>query len=57
MFQIVQTARASLRVRLKIHAADSDRVWEAVLAGIKRLLAEHGLDQVALERRGPAGAV
>lgn len=50
MFQIVQTAPASLRVRLQTHGADSDRVWETVQAGIKHLLAEHGLDQVALER-------
>lgn len=50
MFQIVQTAPTNLRVRLKIHGADSDRVWETVLAGIKRLLVDHGLDQVTLER-------
>ncbi len=50
MFQIVQTSPASLRVRLQTSGADSDRVWVAVQAGIRRLLADHGLDHVALER-------
>lgn len=50
MFQIVQTGPTSLRVRLQTRGADSDRVWETVQAGIKRLLAEHGLDHVAVER-------
>ena len=50
MFQILQTSPTSLRVRLQSHGTDLDRVWEAVQAGIGRLLAEHGLDHVALER-------
>ena len=45
-----QTGPTSLRVRLQTRGADSDRVWETVQAGIKRLLAEHGLDHVAVER-------
>jgi phenylacetate-CoA ligase len=53
LFQIVQTAPTSLRVRLRPAAgADPDRVWREVRAGITRLLAEHGLDHVALERDG-----
>lgn len=50
MFQIVQTAPASLRVRLQTRDADSDRVWEAVRTSIRRLLVDHGLDHVAVER-------
>lgn len=50
MFQIVQTAPTNLRVRLQIHGADTQRVWESVQAGVKRLLAEHGLEHVDLER-------
>lgn len=50
MFQIVQTAPTSLRVRLQIQDADSDRVWATMQTEIKRLFAEHGLDHVALER-------
>jgi phenylacetate-CoA ligase len=50
MFQIVQTAPEKLRVRLKVHGADPDRVWATVQDGIKRLLAEHGLEHVSLER-------
>jgi phenylacetate-coenzyme A ligase PaaK-like adenylate-forming protein len=50
MFQIVQTAPMSLRVRLQTHHADSDRVWDTVQTGIERLLAEHGLNHVVLER-------
>lgn len=49
MFQIVQTAPASLRVRLQTHGADSERVWKAMQVDISRLLAEHGLDHVNLE--------
>lgn len=50
MFQIVQTAPRSLRVRLQSQDADADRVWATVQTEIKRLFAEHGLDHVALER-------
>lgn len=51
LFQIVQTAPTSLRVRLRVApGTDPDRVWQAVHAGIARLLAEHRLDQVTVER-------
>lgn len=51
LFQIVQTAPTSLRVRLRAApGTDPDRVWQAVHAGIARLLAEHRLDQVTVER-------
>lgn len=53
LFQIVQTAPATLRVHLRpAVGADPDRVWREVRAGITRLLAEHRLDHVALERGG-----
>ena len=49
--QIVQTTPTSLRVRLRTDAsADSDRVWQAVHEQISRLLAEHKLDHVTVER-------
>ncbi len=50
-FQIVQSAPATLRVRLKIaDGADPDHVWQAVHARITRLLAEHKLSHVTVER-------
>lgn len=49
-FQIVQTAPATLRVRLRVAAAaDRLRVWEAVRAEIIRVLAANGLDHVTVE--------
>ena len=50
MFQIVQTAPRSLRVRLQSQDADADRAWATVQTEMKRLFTEHGLDHVALER-------
>lgn len=51
MFQIVQTAPTTLRVRLRLAAgADPDRVWEAVQSEMARLLAARGLANVAVER-------
>ncbi len=53
LFQIAQTTTAGLRVRLRPAAgADPDCVWRAVHAGIRRLLAEHELDYIAVERAG-----
>jgi len=50
-FQIVQTTRASLGVRLRpAVGADPDQVWQAVHAEITRLLTEHKLDHVSVER-------
>ena len=51
MFQIVQTAPTSLRVRLRLAAgADTDHVWEAVRSAIRRVLEEHGLAHIAIDR-------
>lgn len=53
LFQIVQIAPMRLRVRLRpAPGADPDHVWQAVHAGIARLLAEHTLDQVTVKRAG-----
>lgn len=51
MFQILQTAPTSLRVRLRLASgADTDRVWAAVRSEIRRVLEEHGLAHVTIER-------
>lgn len=51
LFQIVQTTPTSLRVRLRMATgADPDRVWQAVLAEITRVLTERKLDHVIVER-------
>ncbi len=51
LFQVVQTAPTTLRVRLRPEAgADPDRVWQAVRSEISRLLAEHGICHVSVER-------
>ena len=64
LFQVVQTAPATLRVRLRTAGpagADPERVWRSVLDGIAGLLASHGLHHVAVERadeppeRSPGG--
>lgn len=49
--QVVQSSPTSLRVRLRPAAeADPERAWQAVHAEITRLLAEHQLGHVAVER-------
>jgi phenylacetate-coenzyme A ligase PaaK-like adenylate-forming protein len=62
LFQIVQTTPTNLRVRLRPAAgADQERMWQAVQAEIARLLAEHRLSYVTVERaseppeQGPGG--
>lgn len=51
LFQIVQTTPTSLRVRLRpAPGADPERVWQAVRGEITRLLGEHGLGHVSVER-------
>jgi len=51
LFQIVQTAPTRLRVRLRpATGADLNRVWQTVQTEITRLLAEHKLDHVMVER-------
>ena len=50
-FQIVQTTPAILRGRVQPAAgADPDRVWQAVHAEIARVLEQHGLGDVTVER-------
>jgi phenylacetate-coenzyme A ligase PaaK-like adenylate-forming protein len=49
--QVVQTSPTSLRVRLLPTAvADPERIWQAVRSKITRMLAEHKLNHVVLER-------
>lgn len=50
-FQVVQTAPATLRIRLRLASGtDPGRVWEAVRAEITRVLADRGLGHVTIER-------
>lgn len=50
-FQAVQTAPTNLRVRLRLEAgADPESVWQAVHTRLTRLLTEHKLSHVTLER-------
>lgn len=51
-FQIVQTAATGLSVRLRItRGIAPDRVWQATEADIKRVLTQHGLDNVTIQHR------
>ena len=51
LFQIVQTAPDAMRVRLRLAAAaDPDRVWQSVQTEIRRVLDQHGLADVRVER-------
>jgi phenylacetate-CoA ligase len=51
MFQIVQTAPTSLRIRLQpITGADPEQVWQAVSEEISHMLAAHKLSRVSIER-------
>jgi phenylacetate-CoA ligase len=53
VLQIVQTAPANLRVRLRPAAgADADRLWCAVRETMSGLLVRHGLHHVTVERAG-----
>jgi phenylacetate-CoA ligase len=50
-YQVIQTAPERLRIRLEPHEdAEPDRVWQAVRDELDRMLAEHGVTGVALER-------
>lgn len=50
-FQVVQATPNTLRVRLLVEAgADPEAVWQAVRDGLTRLLADHRLGHVRLER-------
>jgi phenylacetate-CoA ligase len=51
LFQIVQTAPDAMRVRLRLAAAaDPNRVWQSVQTEIRRVLDQHGLAHVRVER-------
>lgn len=51
LFQVVQTSATNLRVRLLPTAgADADRVWRDAHSEIVRLLSEHRLEHVTVER-------
>lgn len=50
LFQIVQTSPTSLAVRLRIKAADTEPVWRTVEQEIRRMLDEHRLANVRVER-------
>lgn len=51
LFQVVQTTPTSLRVRLRFTmGADPNRVWQSVHAEITRVLQEHGVAHVTVER-------
>lgn len=51
IFQIVQSTPTSLRVRLRpAEGTDPDGVWRGVHTEITRLLAEHSLNHVTVER-------
>lgn len=47
--QVVQRSPTSLRVRLRA-ATNPDRVWGTVQSELRRLLADHGLAQITVER-------
>ena len=50
-FQVVQTTPTNLRVRLRpADGADPNRVWQAVHTRLTRLLTEHRLGHVTVER-------
>ena len=51
LFQIVQTTPTNLRVRLRaVAGADQEGMWHAVRDDISRLLSEHRLNHVTVER-------
>lgn len=53
LFQIAQTATATLEMRLRIApTANEEAVWREAEAGLRKMLAQHGLEQVTLERGG-----
>lgn len=51
LIQIVQTTPTNLRVRMRLASGiDADQVWHVVHTEITRLLSEHELDHVTVER-------
>lgn len=49
LYQVVQTAPDTLRIRLKI-SGDADNIWRRVESDLKGLLQRHGLGHVRIER-------
>lgn len=53
LFQLVQTVPTKLEMRLRIApTADEEAVWRDAEAGLRKVLAEHGVEQVEIERGG-----
>lgn len=53
LFQLAQTAPATLEMRLQIApTANADTVWREAEAGLRKVLAEHRLENVVVERGG-----
>lgn len=53
LFQIAQTAPQTLELRLQVApTANEDAVWGEAEAGLRSVLAAHGLEQVTLKRGG-----
>ncbi|MGB6223971.1 MAG: hypothetical protein WBF76_01150, partial [Pseudonocardiaceae bacterium] len=51
LFQIIQTTPSTLSVRLQLGApADPDHVWYDVQAKLARMLYDHGLSNVVIDR-------
>ena len=51
LFQIVQSAPGTLRIRLRLTAhANVESAWDAAEGRLARLLRDHGLDDVRVER-------
>lgn len=51
LFQIILTTSSTLRVRLQSRAgADPDHVWDEVRAKLVRMLSDHGLSHVTVDR-------
>jgi phenylacetate-CoA ligase len=56
-YQIVHTTSTNLRVRMRYkEGVDADRVWDALHAGLARLLSDNGLGNVTVERASEAPA-
>ncbi|CEJ16005.1 hypothetical protein BN1110_06356 [bacterium YEK0313] len=59
LFQLAQTAPAALEMHLQLApTANAETVWREAEAGLRKVLAEHGLEHVVVERGDhPGGAV
>jgi phenylacetate-CoA ligase len=53
LFQIAQAEPERLELRLQLApAANADTVWREAEAGLRKVLAEHGLEHVSIQRGG-----